>query len=69
MKCAPLFLAAIALSGIAACDQTDQARVEQGSVQLPGEHSVSNRALTVPPDEWAAPPRSTQTAYLPGSPR
>jgi len=54
MKAALVLLAVLALAG---CALSGQKHTEQGVIQMPGERPAPNVALSVPPDEWAAPPR------------
>ena len=61
MKPLLIALAASALFGLAACETSGQKQAQQGELQLPGERPAPT-ALNIPPDEWAGPPRTTQTA-------
>ena len=63
MKPVLLLLAASALLGATGCDSSGQRQTAQGELQLPGERPAQNNHLNIPPDEWAAPARPTQTAY------
>lgn len=58
-------LTATALLGaflsLGACATSGQKQAQEGELQLPGERPAPT-ALNVPPDEWAGPPRTTQTA-------
>jgi hypothetical protein len=58
MKPVLLFLAAFALVGASGCALSGQKQTQQGEIQLPGERPAPNVALAIPPDEWAAPPRT-----------
>jgi hypothetical protein len=47
---------------LAGCALSGQAQTEPGQVQLPGARAAST-ALSLPPDQWQAPPR--QSALMP----